>query len=1476
MTQNIFNLYSAEAFAQHPMSLWSLDDDFSYVSLISASPVYNIIGGVSASVSNPPTEKPDETVGIADVFIQLDNFVGSASATTITTQNFTTTSDIDRNKPTACVSSFIYPYDTEISELEIGFQYENSMFVSIGNSLEPIILGNGLPSFTDGPSNLIALSTDAVTWTQGTLPESLLWYTISYGNNLFVVSARGTPGTIANRICVSTNGVTWTLFNFVFAGWDLIYKNNIFLGVVGGTSGVGSSDSNPYRSTDGITWTRPDTSFGPFASNWSNASYGNNNFVILSGMSNTNHAIYSTDNAETWQATTLPTSSEWETVSYGNNIFVALAYSSGGVSPAAISTNGVAWTATTAPPANWRSITYGNGIFVAITSGTLSSISTNGVTWTQTSLPNSSPFWRSIDYLKNVFVVQGNITNIILTSTNGVNWEQKTLPVNAMWRDTAYGDIYNSGDSSIYQNLELNSWKKITHTIDLPPLNTEMTPFINVKHPGSEKTYSLYQFSVGQWSEPFNHETQGIVPTPFSSISASSNLSLSIGGMLSASPSLFETKEADVYGLSEEYKGFYFIENKKMLSTNTKLPMVFGSGDITEIYPSEYGIPSLVFPGRGFLHSNGKYKQITAEFWLKIYSESPTKTRIFGPVSSQDGLYVDKEFLTLRIGPYEKSYFINKWYRPMLIDIAYTENYVSVMINGDTVIEQRLVSRDVEFPSYQTFDNDWLGFYSTEDILKFEIDCLAIYPYVVQDQSAKKKFIYGQGVGQADQVTRKFGAVSFPVDFSFSKYSQNIIYPDMTRWSSGFYSNIEADSKFLTLPSYALPEIKYSSENPSTFDVDRKRRTWQGVKSRTWEQWKSVIWRQLVSSREIEPLFDNYFFQENLENNFYIKLKPTSTYANAFGAIVFSSMNILSDPIKSLFGLFSLNTSEALEIESGTEATIMYFKNNSTGDVFKIIYNDSLKEIQYIYNSTTIKSISFVPGTTDTHFIVGFNIEDLTYSYFTIIKQFFSSPQNIEYRIGGNNKDQFTGKIYRSTFNNAFFTQKDMSDYFDEDGIALYNNSVILNTSDDPFEYVGNYTLFFKKANTSLIMDVSSAGYWEDSIPLSSLGTYIIGSNGERNIYDLDIIQFNIDYPAPIFAESDFDLENNLKTYITLQRYEDVGAVRYGNYSIIKELDSKRYIDFENISTNIDITKFNIINETIIFAPKNIVDFNDAYITIHMEMKSPGINTSPIKLQRMSFASLAFDESTLYPLDSPTGQKIYPFTREGGSYINKAKNPFLIYKDSTPYLYLTGDSGIQVLPYEELEDVSSEYFRRGMSFPINQNRKEGYTMYGMHMWSFYNKSNIFLEREKMFSISYQNVRYDFYLEPEVGGKRAKIVPYLYGSISDTLAENIVMFQNGIKQEVYIYPLSWSLISLRFEEPVSLNSIRGQLEIYSGTVFNNITIFEQDIEKKVDDIFESHFGLSNIVSQDSSTLSVNFDEVNIFDDILFTTFTGKPI
>jgi hypothetical protein len=1156
MTQNIFNLYSAQAFSEHPLALWGLDDDFSYLSLISASPIYSLTDAVSASVANPPTEKPQETVGISDIFIEIDSFTGSGSASIIETQSFSV-SDTDSQKPTVNINSFIYTYDTNITSLQIGFRY----------------------------------------------------------------------------------------------------------------------DGDNYYST--------------------------------------------------------------------------------------------------------------------------------------------------------------------------------------------------------YENLDTNSWTRIHHTMDLPD-SGDVTPYISIIHPDPEKTYSLYQLSVGQWSEQYNHETQGSVTIPFENISASASLMGSVAGALSASPTIFDVVEVDEYGFSTANYGYYFVENNRMLSTNTKLPMVYGSGDITEVYASSNSIPSIVFPGKGFLHTNGKFSDLTAEFWLKIYPDNTTKKRIFGPLASEDGLYVDKDFITLRIGPYEKSYFINKWYRPMLVSIRYNQSFASVMINGELVIEQNLVPRDVDFPENITYDTDWVGFYSHDDIVKFEVDCLAIYPYIVSDQSAKKKFVYGQGVGQAQEITRKFGSTSVPVDFSFAGYSSNLIYPDMTNWYAGFYSNLDPTSQYLSIPKYQLPEISYLGDDLSAFNVDRRRKTWRSVAARTWYIWLSRIWRQISSSREIEPLFDNFDSQIDRTENFYFQTRPNSAYNNVYGSIVFNSLNILNEPARSILGVFSINQSEIDEKEAGTEISIMHFKNSATGDIFKIIFDDSDNKVKYIYNSTTLKEFEILISDDDTFFIAGIDINNLTDSFARIVKRFFSIPQNIKFNVAGNENNQFPGKIYRININNSFFTRKDMGDYFDSQGFASYSDEAEILESNSILSYIANYTLFFSKTNSSMIMDIASTGYWEDSVPLSYFGSYILNSKGERTGYDLDFLQFNIDYPSSIYSNDNFDDDRNVKIYATLQNYEDAGKISYSNYTITKGLDENRYVDFENIDSDIDATKFNIVDGTIIFAPKSIIDFNNAYLTIHMEIKDPGVGANPVNIQRMALSSLAYDQGSLYPLNSATGNKIYPFTRQGISYITKAKNPYLFYKDATPYLYLTSDSGVQALPYPDIEDTASETFRRGISIPLNQSRVDNYSLYGMHLWAFYNNASTITERQMVFSLSYQDTRYNFYLEPEVGGKRAKLVPYLYDILGEQEATEIVMYQNGIKQEVYINPLSWSLITIRFIEEIDLSNARGQFEIYPGFVVNNITMFEQNIEKKVDDIFESHLGLSNIVSQDSSTLALNFNELNLFSDITWTNFDGKPL
>jgi hypothetical protein len=1156
MTQNIFNLYSSVVYSEHPLALWNLDEDFSFLSLVGASPVWSIVNGSSGSISNPPAFKPQETVGIAEEFLELDNFIASASTMTITAQSFSVPQDIDIEKSTVCFNSFLYSYESEITELKIGF---------------------------------------------------------SVGSELFV----------------------------------------------------------------------------------------------------------------------------------------------------------------------------------------------------------------------------------------------KT-----------------------YENISKNSWTRISHTMILPDSGT-VVPYLQISFNGSERNVSLYKSSVGQWSENYNHESVGAVPFDFSLVPKYLDIASSIGGSISASPQNFKVVLADSYGFEGEKDGYYFIENNKMLARNTNLPMVFGSADITEVYPSESSNPSIVCPGQGFLHFDGRNKNYTAEFWLKIYPDSQDQLRIFGPLASKDGLYVDREFLTLKVGPYEKSYFIHKWYRPMLVHLRYSNKFISVLINGDVVIEQEIFLPDITWPNSSAFNTDWLGFYSHPDIIKMEIDSFAIFPYEISEQLAKKNFVYGQGVGQPNEITTRFGGPTHTIDFAFANYTNNLMYPDMTNWSAGFYSNISADARTISLPNYELAEIIYLGDTDNLFEFNRAKRSWRSVLdfAEGWQTWTSTTWGDLARSRELDPFLDSFLLQADSDEKPYIKIKPSSAYQDVYGSVDFESLSVLNDSVTSFISLLSYSD---LDFDDNEEMILAYMLNKETQDVVQIILNVNTNTILYLYNDTLLKSIPFNINNVKKYFIVGFDIEQLSLSYSTILRNFFSVPQNIEIKVGGNDTNQFSGRIYNIHFNNKFFNNKDISGYFDENGIAQVNGSAEVLDNDFIVDYIGNYSLLFKKTNSNIIMDIGSQGYWEDSIPLSRLGSFINTSKA-RQVYDLDLIQFNIDYPSSAFVMDNFDKEEDVQAYISLQRFEDVGGIAYSNFSNTKNLNGKKYIDFEDITTNIDTTKFRVVDGTVIFPPKRIINFANAYVTVHLEMRSHGIKTEPIALQGLALTSLAVDESSLYPINTTTGNDIFPFTRTGQSYSPKIKNPFAISKESIPYLYLTADSGITAIPYPDIDEKNINTVGRGISFPINPQRNEEYEFYGSSLWFAYNNNNAIDTRKKIMSLYTQEKRYNFYLEPEKLNKRGKFVVYEANGIGiETLSDDFDIFENGIKKEVYVRPLTWLFLAIVPKSSINLNNIVGQLETYPGIIANNVTFYEKSLDKKIDDIFESHLGLSNIVVQDPSSILIQSDSTRVDSNISWATFSGKPL
>lgn len=1108
----------------------------------------------------------------------------------------------------------------------------------------------------------------------------------------------------------------------------------------------------------------------------------------------------------------------------------------------------------------------------------LSEWSVSGGTAFSGSSITEEPFTDSFSTIIKGDLPVGDTSDIILISPDLANLssldeEKASFSVGSfVFCDSAYlnnisfGYEYTDPDTlEIIQNLKIfnsiptQSWLFLSETFDLQNIDANFRIVIKMNVSAGGTTTDAYSFvfngiTSGQWAEEFQVTSLGLTTT-----TVPSNIS-TYGGK-----SCIETTQ---YGLAEDPG--YYIASPKLLAKNTSIPLVYGASNVTKLFADSDA--SIIFPGKGFLNNKGRFLDYTVEFWTRIDSGTTSDKRIFGPIGSSDGLYVNGGVLSFVIGENFGSYAVGEWFRPMLIDLRVIKDNASVLINGEQVISFSFDSSSVNFPNELDElgkNQDWLGFYSYDEIISFEIDCFAIYPYQVPVNVAKRRWVYGQAVTSAQAINSAYNGTSAFIDYTYADYTANYSYPAFAKWSQGTFDNLSTNATSLTTPNYSLPEIFNSTKTIAEFYADNK----------------------LVQSGQHK----------------FITFKPNETWNDNQGYINFPSLNVLNDEVHSIYAVFN---SDRLD----NEENIFTIYNTVTGNFFTA--RRDMDEIHYYLSFNGIEKEIYTTSAIleDEIYSAGINLDQLVSYFGGDVATFFGNRSGLQIYVAGDASNQysFSGKLYAFGICTKFNSSLISSMFRPNGTIDESNGELLLNNK-------ASYTLVPSDEYGSFFLDISSYGYWEDYLPLSYFAQYVKDSSG-NNYYDLDFLQFNVDYPAPIFlhdvdGNSVFNTDNaSVKTYITFQYITDGANTPFSNFVLTEPLNNKGVIsldDYENWTT----TKFEVANNTIIY-PSKLIDFNDLAIVCHIEFYANAILSDPVQVKNLSIGSQVLNSNSFNPIGTRFGIDLFPYKKVGFYYDNKGKNPYSIYKGSTPYLYLTKYSGIKIRG--DFDSSTS----RGVAISINPSKSQNYQINALQIWMKYDDILFPEQTLELFDIKYKADTIKFYFVADTTQRnRGKI--FATSLNTSEIFDGLAYYINGkLVKDPRISLNEWVSFGISFSTSLNFDSYAGLLSLNGPMTFNNISYYQansvQQLQKYItrpwisvkndgmvdldwqywfndyiwqdvlvisssnlyttnpDDIYKAYIGTNKIIVDDSEGMLFSDDKIKIYTEASWQSIVKTPV
>ena len=929
------------------------------------------------------------------------------------------------------------------------------------------------------------------------------------------------------------------------------------------------------------------------------------------------------------------------------------------------------------------------------------------------------------------------------------------------------GTVQNGKTQTQYikpTDYPLNTWIPVSFTFEESLASKSL--LITLAYGNASPEYYINGLTLGQDSEKFNGE--------------------SFGQTLATIPSTISTSvtngiETKAYN-DENYSAYYIGSGNQLFAKTALMPMSYGSLNIMTVYPNATANqPSFIMPGFGFLNEIGRYKELTIEALMRINVNSTTPKRIFGPLASSDGLYVTNEFVTLKIGDYSGSYYVSEMYKPMLFQIQIGDGYANLSIDGDNVISLQIDNASLSLPAEldgSLKSQDWLGFYAySTSVPSVEVDSIAVYPYKCGETLAKRRFIYAQGVSLPENFNTSYNGKTVLLDYPYSNYTNSYNYPRTdAKWEQAInVDNFNVEGRETLSPNtYNVPDVVNTA-------------------------YANSVWLQDLYATNVA----------SAESNTFINLKPSTvisgsgrSWSSNTGYLSLNSYNPSANLSSCIYGVF-----KSLE-NSVSEQILIKIENNINGDYLKISLTGTTVSYLFSYQGASEVVLATKTITTSTSFAVGLDVEKLVVGNGNLAA-FFGNKSNLNIYIGGDTTllETFSGNIYKvglcSDRNSA-----DITSLFDAAGI-LSNSSIFAAL----LSRTATYTVVANNVYSKIILDIAVNSYWENYVPLSKLAKTVVGSGG-ADTYAIDLLQFNFDYPEPkTYSGSNYDTANSMvKTYVSFQTMLSGATPAPSSFTTTVSPNSNNVVTATTFSAT---TRYEVVNNMIIYPPTN-VDIQTLALVFHVEANVPGINTNPLSLRYLQVAAQSFNANTPNPLGTRYSADIYPYTQTSGVFNYKTQNPYLVYKDSTPYLYLTRYSGVKVA------GTYSDSVDRGLYLNVSEATSDT-RVSSIQM-------SVFADFKEFPTTGMDILR----IESNSGSVRFTIssinTAKTKGRISlisgDTDTKTPIFFLNGKKVTNPVISLNeWNMIGIAFATPIDMTNSVGRIKLNSTVLVNNLSFYK---------------------------------------------------